>query len=628
MSANPRTTDGSSETPNGAAASSGRTGSALGLFLKERGLALVHCPKKFRKIVAKSEDGIGRGTTVLSSEPLAAIATDMACCSYCFRFPNEEVRLQRCARCKRALYCKAECQLQDWTAGHKKLCKWMDSGDGDLWRDVEMLVKVTKALTDGDAVDSGGVAAKAINMEAFATLVGHRDAVDEGHRQAVLTATRSRDRKLGFSDAELSLFLHRFHCNNASITDTELFPVGEGTYPLGSLLNHSCNPNCAVVFRGRTQVIRAIRDIGAGEELTITYVDAMLEPDDRNIALMRKYRFSCVCDRCGGDGTRRAMDGRNADEIPPSGKISPDVVGESKTACRQWNLSLWSKHGYYCPCSVCRAPKTVSDVRVHLPNGVMLVDRFLHGIIWLKQDALADWLAPQLEISGLDALDSVHSALQDPARVLKETPNVRSNYIVEFTCNVVRNLRLQTHPKVSDRQYQILHAEFLQTTLLAEEGATAENLGGSRTIHNICTFSYLSKLFQAAKGAAPASAQGRSSAMLSLYILAMYLVCYERYHPLTTVHLVLTAKLCVNAFIAETDMPVQEHGAAAKQERDAKCRQVLQVLACMLDLANQYVGVTFPDSAYGGYRADIATMRNMVGTESMRFAYQNALGTR
>ncbi|KAI8816967.1 uncharacterized protein EV422DRAFT_488141, partial [Fimicolochytrium jonesii] len=263
----------------------------LGLFLNERGLALEHCPKKFRKLVAKSEDGIGRGTTVFSSEPLAAVATDLACCSYCFRFPDEEVQLQRCARCKGALYCGAECQRQDWTAGHKKVCKWMTSGDGDLRRDVEMLVKVTTALTDGDA-------AKAINIEAFATLVGHPEVVDERHRQAVITATRARDRKIAFSDGELALFLHRFHCNNASIADTELFPIGEGTYPLGSLLNHSCNPNCTVVFRGRTQVIRAIRDIEAGEELTITYVDAMLKPDDRRIALMEKYRFTCVCDRC------------------------------------------------------------------------------------------------------------------------------------------------------------------------------------------------------------------------------------------------------------------------------------------------------------------------------------------
>ena len=47
---------------------------------------------------------------------------------------------------------------------------------------------------------------------------------------------------------EVALLLARFSCNNHSICDEELRPIGAGLYPLGALLNHSCRPNCMQGF--------------------------------------------------------------------------------------------------------------------------------------------------------------------------------------------------------------------------------------------------------------------------------------------------------------------------------------------------------------------------------------------
>ena len=41
---------------------------------------------------------------------------------------------------------------------------------------------------------------------------------------------------------------------------------GTGIYLVASLLNHSCSPNCTVVFQGRQLSIVATKDIPAGEE--------------------------------------------------------------------------------------------------------------------------------------------------------------------------------------------------------------------------------------------------------------------------------------------------------------------------------------------------------------------------
>jgi len=47
------------------------------------------------------------------------LASFRGICQHCAR-----VKLvQRCARCKTALYCSASCQKADWSNGHKSVCK-------------------------------------------------------------------------------------------------------------------------------------------------------------------------------------------------------------------------------------------------------------------------------------------------------------------------------------------------------------------------------------------------------------------------------------------------------------------------------------------------------------------------
>ncbi|EFB22882.1 hypothetical protein PANDA_013199 [Ailuropoda melanoleuca] len=55
-------------------------------------------------------------------------------------------------------------------------------------------------------------------------------------------------------------------CNAFTICNAEMQEVGVGLYPSMSLLNHSCDPNCSIVFNGPHLLLRAVRDIEAGEE--------------------------------------------------------------------------------------------------------------------------------------------------------------------------------------------------------------------------------------------------------------------------------------------------------------------------------------------------------------------------
>mmetsp|Transcript_130134 Transcript_130134/g.417590 ORF Transcript_130134/g.417590 Transcript_130134/m.417590 type:complete len:541 (+) Transcript_130134:51-1673(+) len=81
---------------------------------------------------------------------------------------------------------------------------------------------------------------------------------------------------------------------------------------LGCSMNHSCLPNALLgpgAKKGTIEV-RTLRPIGAGEEVTISYIDeqSLFRPvADRRAALSRRRQFACACDRCAGPDTLRVF---------------------------------------------------------------------------------------------------------------------------------------------------------------------------------------------------------------------------------------------------------------------------------------------------------------------------------
>lgn len=73
---------------------------------------------------------------------------------------------------------------------------------------------------------------------------------------------------------------------------------GTALFPIICTMNHSCRPNCTVLYtnNGDAHVV-AVRDIAAGEELCICYVDIDQDLAAREASL-REYRFTCACLRC------------------------------------------------------------------------------------------------------------------------------------------------------------------------------------------------------------------------------------------------------------------------------------------------------------------------------------------
>jgi hypothetical protein len=53
-------------------------------------------------------------------------------CIVCRAVATPDLQLQYCAQCQSALYCSKACQRKDWKKQHKKICKLLNVGHGDM----------------------------------------------------------------------------------------------------------------------------------------------------------------------------------------------------------------------------------------------------------------------------------------------------------------------------------------------------------------------------------------------------------------------------------------------------------------------------------------------------------------
>ena len=104
------------------------------------------------------------------------------------------------------------------------------------------------------------------------------------------------------SEVALLSLISKMQSNNFCIHDDIVKDVGSGVYPVGALLNHSCDPNCAIRYLGRKQVIYAIKPIEEDSELYHCYVDPFWSREMRIQGLEKVYGFKCRCVRCVGEG--------------------------------------------------------------------------------------------------------------------------------------------------------------------------------------------------------------------------------------------------------------------------------------------------------------------------------------
>jgi len=89
---------------------------------------------------------------------------------------------------------------------------------------------------------------------------------------------------------------------------------GTGLYVCIALANHSCTPTFTMAYEdGGIATMRALRDISAGEELTLAYVSPFYDLNERLVHLWRTWGFVCTCRKCQDQLMRLVMERGGAD---------------------------------------------------------------------------------------------------------------------------------------------------------------------------------------------------------------------------------------------------------------------------------------------------------------------------
>lgn len=137
------------------------------------------------------------------------------------------------------------------------------------------------------------------------------------HEEARLTTQRQQEQQQQHSNGDTG-----FHGAHPSHSEGFLGVEGTALFPIICTMNHSCEPNCTVLYTkdGNAHVV-AVRDIRKGDELCICYIDIDEDVRTRE-ANLREYQFKCFCSRCSDE--RR--------EIELAGSRSSHAVSESSPA--------------------------------------------------------------------------------------------------------------------------------------------------------------------------------------------------------------------------------------------------------------------------------------------------------
>ncbi|CAG8493313.1 21207_t:CDS:10 [Cetraspora pellucida] len=260
------------------------------------------CESSGRGIYAMQK--ISPGDLIIQDTPYAAVVDDAnisVACSGCF---SKGGRLLCCSSCNVIHYCSEECQRKD-RPYHQHECKSFVKHKRTPPASIRLICRILmhrmndlasfKGIED---LQSNRIMFKQEQIETFAQMC------------MVVRECISQDALLSASEM-LDLFC-RMTENSFSILDEEMIAFGVGIYPNVSLLNHSCRPNCVVIFEKSKLMVRCIEPINNDQELVINYVDLSLPVEERRKELQKQYFFWCHCDSCELFKSKDNIDPRSA----------------------------------------------------------------------------------------------------------------------------------------------------------------------------------------------------------------------------------------------------------------------------------------------------------------------------
>lgn len=152
------------------------------------------------------------------------------------------------------------------------------------------------------------------------------------------------------------------------VHDLEGHVVGCGLYLQAAAANHSCIPNAAQSFDGRTLSLRCTRPIFKGQEITIGITEIHRPRATRRASLRESFFFECQCERCesqGADAEDAQLEGYACPNTACLGVCAMSGSGRAREMLQRGSSALPSLPEIgvcrYLFCSTCNASRPVED---------------------------------------------------------------------------------------------------------------------------------------------------------------------------------------------------------------------------------------------------------------------------
>ncbi|KAI9568086.1 hypothetical protein HD554DRAFT_2102896 [Boletus coccyginus] len=278
------------------------------------------------------------GSIILSIAPHVFVLSNQYLDSHCSSCAKAESTspLMRCSGCGTLRYCNSGCQKADWSL-HKPECnalqRWAKTAPfaalgvpNDAVRCLGRILwqMKSKGLDSGWSKEIQAMQSHKVDPRQSASIEAHTHLAHSVVRYLGLTAPSGLEEYGIMSTGDLVNMISRFITNTFALTSPSLTPNGATVSPLVALTNHSCLPNAVVVFprSGKAKEkepvmnIITLRDIEAGEEVLMAYIDTTLPKVQRQKTLVETYNFTCQCPLCMQ--TTAVIDPREAVLCPKS----------------------------------------------------------------------------------------------------------------------------------------------------------------------------------------------------------------------------------------------------------------------------------------------------------------------
>ncbi|KAL2540000.1 Tetratricopeptide repeat (TPR)-like superfamily protein [Abeliophyllum distichum] len=321
-------------------------------------LQSVPTPTKGRGMVSLTD--IPRASLIHKEDPYAAIILKPCRETHChFCFNELPADMVPCASCSIPLYCSLQCQPGGQDFGyHLKRCGFPENLSDDLQDHVRRVTSLSfssnndyiaehrhechgvhwPAVLPSDVVLAGRVIRKHIHQQGQCSPDSNMHGIlDLCHNYGQLSPERKLELhiysiilscclehvcqlKLPISSviaSQIVILLSQIRVNSMAIVrmkfsdlkepleqartcSVEQVRVGQAVYSVGSLFNHSCQPNVHAYFLSRTLYVRATEFVATGYQLELSYGPQVgqFTCKDRQQLLEDRYSFICQCSGC------------------------------------------------------------------------------------------------------------------------------------------------------------------------------------------------------------------------------------------------------------------------------------------------------------------------------------------